>query len=71
MNLERLINMVVNQLVRRVVNSVVNHGFSFASRKAKSLNDMKTPADHEAHEKAKELAERAGSIPRINDQFRG
>jgi hypothetical protein len=33
MNLDRLVNMVVNQVVRRVVNIVVDRGITFAWRK--------------------------------------
>ena len=33
MNLDRLVNMVVNQVLRRVVNIVVDRGINFAWRK--------------------------------------
>lgn len=34
MNMNRLINMITNQVVRRLVNMAINRGISFASRKS-------------------------------------
>ena len=46
MNLNRLINMVTNQVIRRVVKLVVDRGINFASRKAatSSTPDPDQPA---------------------------
>lgn len=42
MNLERLINMVINQVIRRLVNLVVDRGFGLASRQMRSADDPGT-----------------------------
>ncbi len=42
MNMDRLINMVINQVVRRVVNVVVDRGFRLVSRKTSAGPTQRT-----------------------------
>lgn len=40
MNMERLINMVINQVMRRVINSGIEFAFGFAKRLSKPKVEM-------------------------------
>ena len=61
MNLERLISMVVNQVIRKLVNLVVDRGFNMASRQMKPADDLE--GDDPAPTKGrKELAARNTGI---------
>lgn len=71
MNLDRLMNMVVNQVVRRVVNIVVDRGINFAWRKkpapdtAAPAIDVTTPAELAKDAQLRTMADHAAKTAKM------
>ena len=71
MNLDRLVNMVVNQVVRRVVNIVVDRGINFAWRKTPAPNtaapetDVTTPAELAKDAQLRTMADHAAKTAKM------
>ena len=71
MDLNRIINMVANQIIRRVVNMAVDGGMRFASRKTAELskpdpetpatNDIGSPAEQAKDAQLRNLADKAAA----------
>jgi hypothetical protein len=62
--IDRIVNMIVNQLLRRGVNTAINAGIKRASGKGKPAGQM-TQADHAQGSTAREAAKRARQAARI------
>ena len=75
MNLDRLVNMVVNQVVRRVVNIVVDRGINFAWRKTPTPNtaapetDVTTPAELAKDAQLRTMADQAAETAKMARRF--
>lgn len=72
MDLNRLVNMVVNQLIRRVIKVVVDRGIGLASRSAGRMGQPKpdqiaeaTAADRAKDAQLRGLADKAAKTGRI------
>ena len=71
MNLDRLVNMVVNQVIRRVVNIVVDRGINFAWRKkpapdtATPETDVTTPAELAKDAQLRTMADHAAETAKM------
>lgn len=75
MNLDRLINMVVNQVVRRVVNIAVDRGINFAWRKKPVSGQPSEKHQTDPGEQAKDaslrsMADQAAKTARIARRIR-
>ncbi|MFZ1727943.1 MAG: hypothetical protein WBO29_09770 [Albidovulum sp.] len=64
MDLNRLINMIIQQITRRLINSGINKGFDFAARKGKPKEEM-TPEERKQAQMGKDMAKRAKQAAKI------
>ena len=62
--MDRIINMIINQVIRRFVNIGINKGFDHFSGKGKAAGQM-TKADHAQANSGRDLAKRARQAAKI------
>lgn len=62
--MDRIINMIINQVIRRFVNIGIDKGFAHFSSKGKPATQM-TKADHAQAQSGRDMAKRARQAAKI------